>query len=142
MRHVTRHEEESRARHHQASDMITLLQVRFTKSLEAMRENPAVGVWNNAATPQLKIRNGNKRTILSGRTQKAEWHTRILMVTISQKPCPSKWPQTRVADDTKTWHQTATTTNVPNHAQHEELRNRTDHAEGCWHEHGELCMVP
>ena len=62
------------------------------------------------------------------------------MVSISQTQCPDKWPQKRVPDDTKTWHQTATRTNVPNHAQHEELRNRTDHTEGCRHEHGELCM--
>ena len=53
-----------------------------------------------------------------------------------------KWPQKRVADETKTWHQTATTTTVPNHAQHEELRNRTDHAARCRHELPELCMVP
>ena len=87
-------------------------------------------------------RDGNQGTNLSRGTQKAEWHSPILMVTISQKQCPDKWPQKRVADDAETWHQTATPTNASKHAQHEELRNRTDHAEGCRHEHPELCMVP
>ena len=143
LRTVTRWKTRSRASHQDASGTLTPSQMRSKTALSKARETPPVCVWNNAATPKIRIRSRNERTNLFRRTQKAESHTRILMVAISQTPCSDKWPQKkRVANDSKKSHQMETTTIVPNRAQHEEHRNRTDHVEGCPHAHGELCMVP